>query len=341
TAREFASRLLKLNDKNPQAHFLMATIDLGAHDYQGALQELSLVAQAAPNDPSVHLNMAFAYGGLKKYAEAEREFQTALKLNPQFDGAAGEYVSMLFATNQGPKALQVANQYVTANPNRAAAHFLYASSLANSKKYEESIPEYQKSIQIEPKGLMAYLQLANVYQLLGKPDDMLATYQKALTVAPDNPTVYGAMGNAYLAKGDLVAAQQAFEKANKIAPNNPLLQNNLAWVYAVQGLNLDTAMTLAQQAKQAAPDQPSINDTLGWIQYKKGNYLIAVGLLNEVVKRIPQNPQYRFHLGMALSAAGQKDRAREELRKALQSAPPLSHDETLQAQDALAKLQHD
>ena len=28
------------------------------------------MAQAAPNDPSVHLNMAFAYGGLKKYSRS-------------------------------------------------------------------------------------------------------------------------------------------------------------------------------------------------------------------------------------------------------------------------------
>ncbi len=142
----------------------------------------------------------------------------------------------------------------------------------------------------------------------------------------------------YLAKGDLKAAQQAFEKANNLDQHNPLLQNNLAWVYAVQGQNLDVALSLAQQAKQAAPEVVSINDTLGWIQYKKGNYLIAVGLLNEVVQKIPQSSEYRYHLGMALSAAGQKDKAKEELRKALQLTPPLNRDDTQQAQDALAKL---
>ena len=151
TAREFANRLLKLNDKNPQTHYLLASIDLGDKQFQAALEELSIVAQAAPNDPSVHLNMAFAYGGLKKFPEAEREFQTAMKLNPQYDSAMGEYVGMLFGLNQGPKALQVASQYATANPNRVAAQFIYASALANSKKLDEAIPVYQKAIQLEPK----------------------------------------------------------------------------------------------------------------------------------------------------------------------------------------------
>ena len=41
---------------------------------------------------------------------------------------------------------------------------------------------------------------------------------------------------------------------------------------------------------------------------------------------------------MALSGAGQKDRAKEELKKALQLTPPLDHEDAKQAQDTLAKL---
>jgi tetratricopeptide (TPR) repeat protein len=338
TAKEFANRLLKLNDKNAQAHYLLASVDLGAKEYQAALDELAIVAQAAPNDPSVHLNMAFAYGGLKKFPESEREFQTAMRLNPQYDGAVGEYVAMLFGTNQAPKALQVASQYVAANPNRAAAYFIYGSALANSKKLDEAIPQYQKAIQLEPKSLLSYMQLGRLYELQGKTDDALGVYQKALTIAPESSGVAGAIGNAYLQKNDLKLAQQYFEKANALAPHDALIQNNLAWVYAMQGQNLDVALSLATQAKQAAPNVVSINDTLGWIQYKKGNYVMAVGLLSDVVKQVPQSSEYRYHLGMALSGAGQKDRAKEELSKALQLAPPLNHDDAKQAQDALAKL---
>ena len=65
---------------------------------------------------------------------------------------------------------------------------------------------------------------------------------------------------------------------------------------------------------------------------------IAVGLLSEAVQKMPQSAEYRYHLGMALSGAGQKDKAKEELSKALQLAPPLKGDDAKQAQDTLAKL---
>ena len=53
---------------------------------------------------------------------------------------------------------------------------------------------------------------------------------------------------------------------------------------------------------------------------------------------MPQSSEYRYHLGMALNGAGQKDRAKEELKRALQLAPPLNSEEARQAQDTLAKL---
>ena len=95
---------------------------------------------------------------------------------------------------------------------------------------------------------------------------------------------------------------------------------------------------MRSRAIQRLPEHTEINDTLGWIQYRKGNYPVAVGLLSEVVQKVPQSAEYRYHLGMALSGAGQKNKAKEELSKALQLAPPLSHDDAKQAQDTLAKL---
>ncbi len=238
---------------------------------------------------------------------------------------------------QPQKALDFANQYLSANQGRATAHYIYASALATDKKFDQAIPEYQKAIDLEPKGMQSYMQLARVYMITGKPDQALAVYQKAAAIQPNSPQISLAMGEVYLAKNDLKSARQAFERANQLAPNNPVVANNLAWVYALQGENLDVALSLATQAKQAAPEAPSVSDTLAWVQYRRGNYAVAVGLLDDAVKRAPQSPQYRYHLGMALSGAGDQARAKEELKKAL--ALNLKGDDAQQAQQTLAKLQ--
>ncbi len=47
TAREYAARLQKLNENNPSGHFLNATIDIGAKDYQAAINELNDSAEVS------------------------------------------------------------------------------------------------------------------------------------------------------------------------------------------------------------------------------------------------------------------------------------------------------
>lgn len=338
TATEYANLLLKKNPNNLQAHFILASVYIGAKNYKDALDQLDIVEKGVPNDPMVHLNRAFAYYGLKNIPEAEREFQTALKLNPQYDGAVGAYISMLYAANQGPRGLQVAEQYVAANPNRASAHFIYGSALANDKKFDEATAEYQKAIQLDPKAIQPLLQLARIYEITGNLDAALNTYQQALALQPDISQLHTNVGNIYLAKNDLTNALKYYQDALKINPNDPVAANDVAWIYALQGRNLDEALSLATQAKQAAPDLPSINDTLAWIHYKKGNYQVSVSLLEDAVKKMPDRAEFRYHLGMALNGAGDKTRAKAELQRAL--ALNLRGTEAQDAQQTLASLQH-
>ena len=140
----------------------------------------------------------------------------------------------------------------------------------------------------------------------------------------------------YLVKGDLKSAGKYFQQALTENAHDPIAANNLAWVYAQQGDNLDMALSLATQAKQIAPDMNAVNDTLAWIQYKKGNYKVSVSFAEDAVRRSPDNPAFRYHLGMALSGAGEKDRARTELQKAL--SLNLKGTDAQDAQKTLASL---
>ena len=168
TASEYAARLQKLNENNPMAHYLNATIYLGEKNYDKALDELKEAQKSVPNDPILYVNMAFAYAGQKKYADAERMFQTALHFNPAYDGAMANYIAMMFATNEAPKGVALAEQYAAANPKRTTALFIYASALATTKKYDQALAEYQKALQVDPKSAAAYMHIGQVYMATQK-----------------------------------------------------------------------------------------------------------------------------------------------------------------------------
>jgi Flp pilus assembly protein TadD len=112
-------------------------------------------------------------------------------------------------------------------------------------------------------------------------------------------------------------ARARYEQVLQLDPRAPVASNNLAWMYAEEGTNLDTALTLAQNAKAQLGNSPEVNDTLGWVYYKKGLASMAVTTLEVSVAQDPRNPIYRYHLGMAHAKAGKTAAARRELETAI------------------------
>jgi len=139
----------------------------------------------------------------------------------------------------------------------------------------------------------------------------------------------------YLAKSDLATAAHYYETALTLDSGSGVAANDLAWVYASQNTNLDTALGLAQKAKQLLPELDAVTDTLAWIYYKKGLYGTAIPLLQECVGKSPNHAAYHYHLGMALLGNGDKSHGREQLEAALKTG--LSGDDAQQARQALAQ----
>jgi Flp pilus assembly protein TadD len=116
-------------------------------------------------------------------------------------------------------------------------------------------------------------------------------------------------------------AEKRYEKALETNPHAVVAANNLAWLYANRGVNLDVALQLAQAAKRDAPEQPVVNDTLGWVYYKKNLASLAVLPLELSVAKDPRNPVFRYHLGLAYAKLGYSDRARTTLAEAIKLNP--------------------
>ena len=112
-------------------------------------------------------------------------------------------------------------------------------------------------------------------------------------------------------------AKAKYEKVIALDSRAPVAANNLAWIYAETGGNLDIALQLAQTAKGQLPERPEVNDTLGWLYYKKGLSTLAVPPLKESVKSDPKNPIYQYHLGLAYAKNGDTANARQALTQAL------------------------
>jgi Flp pilus assembly protein TadD len=159
---------------------------------------------------------------------------------------------------------------------------------------------------------------------------------KSRDLMPNDPRPHLQMAMIYDLSGRRGEARPLYDQVLKLQPDNPLALNNLAYLLAEEGGNLDQALTMAEKAKQKAPQNLDIADTLGWIYIKKNLSENAVRVLQEIVSKQPGNPIYRYHYGMALYQRGDKPSARRELEAALRNKP--SKSDEVKIRELMAKI---
>jgi len=106
---------------------------------------------------------------------------------------------------------------------------------------------------------------------------------------------------------------------NRFAPQ--AAANNLAWILAERGQDLDRALQLAQTAVSVAPERPELIDTLGWVYYKKNQPRQAILYFQQCIEKSPTVAEYHYHLGLALVKAGDPTGGRASLQRALDLKP--------------------
>ncbi|MBL8293837.1 MAG: tetratricopeptide repeat protein, partial [Bryobacterales bacterium] len=110
-----------------------------------------------------------------------------------------------------------------------------------------------------------------------------------------------------------------YEQIIKLAPDNAVALNNMAFLLAESGQDLDQALTYAQRAKQQLPNNLDVADTLGWVYIKKNLSDDAIKIFRDLVLQKPDNATWRYHLALALFQKGDKLQAKKELEVALKT----------------------
>ena len=264
-------------------------------------------------------------GGLrasqKQLGQAEKFYEQALEHDPNYVEALQGLVIIMMQRKQPAQALARVNAQIAKSPNNSAYYFLQARIFLSSKDLEKAEAALQKTTELDKNNVNAMLLLGQVQGARGSPEKALANYQRAVQENPRDVRSFILMGILEDGRGNWQKAQEAYQRALRAQPDNPLAANNLAYSMLEHGGNTDVALSLAQVAVRGMPEMIGFADTLAWAYCQKGSYGSAISLLEEVIKKEPQNSLYHNHLGVAYQKSGDKARAREHLQRALQLDP--------------------
>jgi predicted Zn-dependent protease len=113
-------------------------------------------------------------------------------------------------------------------------------------------------------------------------------------------------------------AIEQYEALIAKAPESQFVANNLAMLLATyrdDTRSLKKAGELSERLKHAT--NPSYLDTLGWVRFRRGDLDGAITVLEQALKRAPNEPLLRYHAGMAYYKKGNTASARANLQRAL------------------------
>jgi tetratricopeptide (TPR) repeat protein len=315
-AINYANNILKKNPNQPEALLLLGNAYGAQGNMAKAQAALEKYSQLAPNSAHGPLQLGLVAVGKRQYDLAERQFLRALELNPKQYEALEALMKTYLMQSKSDKAEAMLKARL-AGDKSPVIYNLLGRLYTRMGRFEDAESMLNEANRIDPQNITTLELLAAVYMQQKSVDKALQKYEEATKKRPNDAglwTIYGLL-NEQLGKTD--AARAAYEKALELQPNSGTAANNLAWIYAQEGKDMDRALDLARRAKIALPEAPMVSDTLAWIYYKRQLYDSALPLMQEAVKLAPENAKYRYHLAAILRGQGKIEQAKAEMGRAL------------------------
>lgn len=245
-------------------------------------------------------------------------------LEPQIRVLYSEYL-MVIDNNEG--AAEQIDYALNLDPTnkelwtRLMAYYLYAGN------YEKAIEVGDKAIRLNPDDVELYSYLGSSCYSVKQYDKAIEVYDKALAIldstqVDDRSNLLSGKADVKFAMGDTIAAFALYDQSLDINPDNPGTLNNYAYFLALSNRDLDKAERMSAKTIVEDAANPTYLDTYAWVFYMRKEYTMAQLYIEMAIKNEEQPTSELFeHYGYILLANGDKQKALEQWRKAIELKP--------------------
>ncbi len=223
---------------------------------------------------------------------------------------------LYYFRNLDDSAIKEFDNALKVNPESFLAHHLIGQVYLRTGERNKAEKSFENSLAKTPNFFSSLYILGELKFTKGDLDTAFTYYKKALSVKKD-PGLMIKLGMFYENTGKYENAAQLYKDVIKSLPDNFVGYNQLAWLYAKRGVNLDEAMALTQKANKLQPGNMSILDTMGWILYHQGKYPQAIKYLEKAKQVNKKDPMILYHLAAAYKKIGKNDLSSDFARRAI------------------------
>jgi tetratricopeptide (TPR) repeat protein len=332
-----ADGVLKQAPRLADARILRAAALMGTRDVAGSRGELAEVLKVYPENKDAKYLLAMLDFSEKRFKEAEEGFRALWEANPPDQRGLFGLVEVQMAQSRPADARQILDKALASKPSNAAAiRMAIANVGVRSRQYDEAIGIYKDLVKEMPKSQEMWHRLGETYRRAGRFEEAYQAFETGKNIDPQKVRMWLDLAIVLENMNKKDQLRPIYEQILKLEPDNPVALNNLAYMLADSGIELNQALSYAQRAKQKMPNHVDIADTLGWVYIKKNLSDDAIKIFRDLLVQKPDHVTWRYHLAMALVQKGDKLQARKELELALRNKP--TKDEESKIRDLLSRI---
>ena len=231
-----------------------------------ALENAGHILEIDPNDPRGYSLRARALAWTGNYGLAISVAQAGIDISPTFsplhEALSRAYIGdgqLRAAQEEGILAIEYGERDVR-------SYWAYAYSLFASGAREEAIPEYERTIGVNPAFLPPYFELGNLYLAVNRDQEAIDTYTAILGIQPRNSRALLRLCQAYRKVGQFEQARGLCQDAVNFDPSYVSAQYQMALIN-YRDYNFVEADRGFQTCVDLDPDNLQCTYYLGLTQY--------------------------------------------------------------------------
>ncbi len=298
-------------------------------DKTGRLERLiklqRLLLEQNPS-PQIYREIADTLRRMDQNGEAAATIEQMMEKYPTEKSGRhfGVLAELLRRAGKTDAAVAAARQAAQLDPNDVEVQIMLADLLGDTGKVDEALEIFRKAIQHEPDNARYRFLLGGMLTKFGRNEDAIKVFQEVLKrFATTDEVVKLAHSNLsiiYVNQGDYAKGEAELEILFQRTPEDAGVNNDLGYLYAEQGKNLEKAESMIRKAVQEEPDRPAYLDSLGWVLFKRGKTKEALEPLLKAVElqkveekkgASPPDTTIREHLGDVYLNLQEVDRAKK------------------------------
>ena len=243
-------------------------------------------------------------------AEAIKDFQVAISLDPNCSLAIHNRAVTLAQQNETDAALRDFNRVIELNPGLAIAYRNRAELLASLGRFNEAVGDYDRAIDGLPDDAALYRARGCAWHRLGNLPQSFADLDRSIQLEPNNPDAFTERGNLEAERGNFNKAINDLRQAVALDPQWTEAYRSLAWLHATcpnpRYRNPEEALAAAKEAaKLSPPDDSFVLDALAAAYASGGDFEEAVRLQEQAIAVAPPDFAEPLQQRLALYQQGQ------------------------------------